>query len=59
LPGFFRRLRGKRTEDTGETNSDGVKTSSQKEIAIFEEQCARGIYPRFHTFLLAKAEEKK
>jgi hypothetical protein len=52
-------LRGERTEETGEPNNDGVKASSQKEIAIFEEQCARGIYPRFHTFLLAKAEEKK
>jgi hypothetical protein len=44
---FFRRLRGKRAEETGETNNDGVKTGSQKQIAISEEQCSCGIYPRF------------
>jgi len=37
---FFRRLAGKRAEETGETNNDGVKTGSQKQIAIFEEQCS-------------------
>jgi len=39
--------------------SSGISNKAQKEIAIFEEPCARGIYPRFQTFLLAKAEEKK
>jgi hypothetical protein len=38
---FFRRLRGKRAEETGETNNDGVKTGSQEQVAIFEEQCCR------------------
>jgi hypothetical protein len=52
-------LRGKRTEDTGETNNDGVKTSSQKEIATFEEQYGRGIHPGYGRFCLRKTQEKK
>jgi hypothetical protein len=55
---FFRRLKGKRAEETGETNNDGVKTGSQKQIATFEEQYRDGIHPGSGTFLLVQPEEK-
>jgi hypothetical protein len=35
---FFRRWIGVLAEETGETNNDDVKTGSQIQIAIFEEQ---------------------
>jgi hypothetical protein len=41
FPRFWKTLIGKRTEETGETNNDVVKKSSQKETAIFEEQSGR------------------
>jgi hypothetical protein len=56
---FFKRLKGKRAEETGETNNDGVKTGSQKQIAIFEEQCSHGIHPDSGTLLPVQAREKK